>query len=111
MAKIDHYILQSLRADHADPAWSTRGMFPTGDFVLKAVEADDMLVSPRDVEAGIEPPSEQEDSVIPLLLRVDRADWKGTDIPGLRINSQLGTVISAYGSPESIEYLERDEDV
>jgi endonuclease G len=107
MSKIDRYLLQSLRADEGEPAMPTAAMFPTATAVEISVAMPEMEIEAADVEAGVEP-VEHAEAVIPLLLRVESPSWDGSAIPGLRIHSRLGPVVSAHGSLESLAALERD---
>lgn len=110
MSKIDRYLLQSLRADRVEPAMPTVAMFPAAASLESAVDMAEMDITAEDLEKGVEP-LEHADAVIPLLIRVERPDWTGEGIPGLRVTSRLGAVISAHGSEESLRALERDDAV
>lgn len=110
MSKIDRYLLQSLRADETEPAMPTVAMFATTDSVESAVAMAEMDIAAEDLQEGVEP-LEHAAAVIPLLIRVERPDWDGSQIPGLRIHSRLGSVVSAHGSVESLQALEEDEAV
>ncbi len=109
MAKIDHYLLQSLRADKSNPELPTTGMFHTvaSATALGGDELTDTL-GPMFEELRI--PSERE-TRIPLLIRVDSEDWNAEDIPGMTISSRLGPIISAMGTTATIEALQRADGV
>lgn len=46
-----------------------------------------------------------------LIIRVTDPDWEACDVPDLVIEARLGTVVSAYGSEESVKRLLADPQV
>lgn len=104
MAKIDHYLLQSLRADKSNPELSTTAMFHSMASAA-AIGGDEISYILRPMFEELRFPSERE-TQIPLLIRVDSENWHAGEIPGMTISSRLGPIISAMGTIATIEALQ-----
>lgn len=110
MSKIDGYLLQSLRADRTEPQWPTAAMFPTDKFLKKAIESPMIDLGPEVLNEGIEPMLHI-DVPVPILIRVEDTAWDGSEIGDLQVNSRIGTVISAFASPDAIRALANEKGV